>query len=343
MTDPLRALFRALFKLFGSTVGQGPRSRPGPDPVVVPVPVDPPAPPSLPLPTGDPLALRGDWLTFRYQGRITYLGDNPAEDGSCAAYRAKGYTDILVASNLGPQPGADAPFDLFGDPEAYAARCAGFQSRGIRAIGQIGFEDNWGVWATYAGAFDAHLTALVRAADPHVSSWLFGVEWDEGIAHHPPFYDWDETLGWIERVAANTARPILVHFRQTAWGPEGDTPWQGSTSGRQLSWWKELRRRLPNHPLGCAFQHRHDRPQDKRANGAFLTASDDIVDHVGALTAPTRLGGIGVTLISFEYAFNGRDNDAFVVLEEEAARAGDLALSQGAYGAMNGVTLDPRP
>lgn len=294
-------------------------------------------PPVVDVGTSDPLAWRGDWLTFRLNGRIYYLGDNAATDEACAAYRAKGYTDILVASVLGPQPGADAPFDLFGDPAAYAERCAGFQRRGVRAIGQIGFEDAWDIWAKYADDFPAALTRIVTAADPFVSCWMFGVEWDEGIARHPRAYNWDDTLAWFQLVASISSKPLTLHCRQTAWGPEQDSDWNGG-GGKQLSWWKELRRRLPTTPLAMAFQHRHDRPQDKRANGGFLTAEDDIRDHVGALTASSRLGGIDVKVISAEYSFNGRDNDAVIVTEAEAASRGDLALSLGAFGAFNGVT-----
>lgn len=289
-------------------------------------------PTAPPIPTTDPLAMRGDWLTFRLNGRVFYLGDNAATNEGCAAYRAQSYTDILVASVLGPQPGADAPFDLFGQPDAYAERCAGFQSRGVRAIGQIGFEDAWDVWAKYRADFPAHIRRLVQAADPHVSSWLWGVEIDEGITRG--HYTWDDLIGWMRVLAEVSQRPQLVHFRQTAWGPEGDAPWAG---GQQASWWRAVRAALPTTPLACAFQHRHDKPAHKRANGGFLSPQSDVFDHVTALNAPKRLGGIDVNVISFEYAWNGTDNQAQVVTETEARDLGRYALSVGAYGAMNGV------
>lgn len=329
---PIGALFEALFRLLRKTK-RPPRPLPPPsDPPILDVVIpDPPAPPTPTLPTTDPLALRGDWLTFRVNGRIHYLGDNPATDAVCTPYRAQGYTDILVGSVLGPQPGADAPFDLFGQPDAYAERCAGFQSRGIRAIGQIGFEDAWDVWAIYRDDFPAHVRRLVHAADTHVSAWLWGVEIDEGITNG--HYTWDDLIGWMQILATVSDRPQLVHFRQTAWGPEADAPWAG---GQQASWWRAVRLALPSTPLGCAFQHRHDKAEHKRPNGGFLSPKSDIFDHVTALTVAKRLGDPDVRMISFEYAFNGVDNDAQIVPEAEAKALGQYALDMGAFGAMNG-------
>ncbi len=280
-----------------------------------------------PLPQGDPLAVRTDFLTLHCDGRIHYTGPFPAYDAGKRArildcLRSQGYTDIWLDVLLGRQGGGwldVQPYDYLDRPHALRPFLEEIRDAGLRTIVVIGLEDNPPARAKYPpGKLARVVEQFVRGVDDLASIYLLGVEVREWAS-------WSEVLDLIEAVGKASSRPIAVHQNQRKWGPDRGDPWT-KPQAQEMAWWTEAKRRAPKNRLALAFQGSHARVED--SGGGFLSPREEFIRDIRGFLDLKRLAGIGVEVIASEYGH--------LVSDAKTKALGRAALQAGAIGCTNG-------
>lgn len=187
--------------------------------VGLPAPDPAPAPTPHPQPTGDPRALRGDFLTMqdRYYTHIL-PGWKQRIPAAVALMQARAYTDVsLYVANEGDYKDDLIRFDYYTEPAAYRHILATFRAAGLRPVVWLCPDDakTWHQAHPPARLRDELWPRFLPQVDDLVSCYVAGLEMDE-------YWGEKDQEANVRALARVTRKPVLVHYRAGKWSTLGD-------------------------------------------------------------------------------------------------------------------------